>query len=228
MDTFAFLQGLRYIDTFFPSGSFAFSSGLETAVQEGAVQNSKDLHRYVTDYLLWGIGRCDAVALARAHGAVNSRDLKAMVEADVELDSLKLCQETRAASCQMGRSILQIAADQKGSSPFLRNFREEMDAGRSPGHLAIVWGLTLGSFGWKRQDAIAAFLYQTGVGFVSASHKLFPLGQREGQRLLESWAPLMESLSVGIAPNTPMTSWSPIHDIYAMRHTHLTTRLFRS
>ena len=32
METLALLHGLRFIDSFFPSGGYAFSSGLEAAV----------------------------------------------------------------------------------------------------------------------------------------------------------------------------------------------------
>jgi urease accessory protein len=37
MNTLALLNGLRFVDSFFPSGGYAFSSGLEAAVQGGAV-----------------------------------------------------------------------------------------------------------------------------------------------------------------------------------------------
>ena len=35
MNTFSLLNGLRFVDSFFPSGGYAFSSGLEAAVQGG-------------------------------------------------------------------------------------------------------------------------------------------------------------------------------------------------
>ncbi|MYA29552.1 MAG: urease accessory protein UreF, partial [Nitrospira sp. SB0666_bin_27] len=61
MDTRLLLQGFRYLDTFFPSGGFAFSSGLETAVQEDNVRTAEDLNRYVVDFFRWGLGPCEAV-----------------------------------------------------------------------------------------------------------------------------------------------------------------------
>jgi urease accessory protein len=88
--------------------------------------------------------------------------------------------------------------------------------------------LTLAASGWDRTDAIAAFLYQTAAGFVSAAMKLLPIGQREGQRLLAQWTPLFIELSRRIPIKTDMLSWSPIQDIYAMRHGRLESRLFRS
>ena len=228
MDTRSLLQGFRYIDTFFPSGGFAYSSGLETAVQEGNVQTSEDLNRYVADYLWWGMGKCEAVALAQAHHASTRGNLDGVTKPDKTLESMKLCRETRAASRQMGRSLLQNAAQPHDTQEILASFREAIDAGHSPGHLSVVLGVMFQGIGWSQKHAIAGFLYQAGVGFVSASYKLLPIGQREGQRLLEKWTPLIVELSQTIDVHTPMMSWAPIQEIYAMRHSQLTTRMFRS
>ena len=228
MNTLSLLQGLRYIDTFFPSGGFAFSTGLEAAVSEGTVRTSEDFHRYVTDYLSQGVCTCEAVALARTHRATSLGRLGEVITADEELDSMKLCRPTRAASRQMGRSILHIAAQQPPGENMLGLYGQEVRENRSPGHVGVVMGVMLGELGWSQQDAIAAFLYQIAVGFVSASYKLLPIGPWEGQHLLNTWTPLLQNFSTTINADGPMTSWTPIQDIYAMRQARLPTRLFRS
>ena len=43
MNTRSLLTGLRFVDSFFPSGGYAYSSGLEAAVQGGAVKTADDL-----------------------------------------------------------------------------------------------------------------------------------------------------------------------------------------
>ena len=228
MDTRLLLQGFRYIDTFFPSGGFAFSSGLETAVQEGNVRTTEDLHRYVVDYFRWGLGTCEAVALAQAYQASRNGDLQGVMQVDATLESMKLCQETRAASRQMGRSLLNHAIHPQDNQGILDEFSTAVDSGRSPGHLAVTFGLLFQRIGWTQEQAIAGFLYQTGIGFVSASYKLLPIGQREGQRLLETWIPLIEELSLTVDARASLMAWTPIQEIYAMRHAQLTSRMFRS
>ncbi len=228
MDTRSFLSGFRYLDTFFPSGGFACSWGLETAVQEGRVQTSEDLDRYVADYLWWGLGRCEAVALARGHRAACHHDLASLFRTDHGLEAMKLCRETRAASRQMGHSLLRNAVGPGNTHGILHAFREAVYSGHAPGHWAVVLGVILQTAGWNQPCAIAGLLYQAGTGFVSASYKLLSIGQREGQRLLEAWLPLMVELSQSVDDGTPMTSWSPVQDIDAMRHARLPIRLFRS
>ena len=228
MDTGLLLRGFRYLDTFFPSGGFAFSSGLETAVQEGNVRTAEDLNRYVVDSFRWGLGTCEAVALAQAYQASIKRDLNGVIEVDCTLESMKQCRETRAASRQMGRSLLHHVIPPQAGQGILEEFCTAVYSGGSPGHLAVTFGVVFQAIGWDQQQTIAGFLYQAGVGFVSASYKLLPIGQREGQRMLETWVPLIEELSQTVDARTPLMSWTPIQEIYAMRHSQLTSRMFRS
>ena len=228
MNTLSLVQGLRFVDSFFPSGGFAYSSGLEAAVQGGAVRNADDLAKYVEDVLRNGMGRREAMAVAMAHDAVSKGMLSIALDADRELDAMKLGRESREASRQMGRQVIRIAAERRDGHAILRDYQAAMEAERTPCHLAVSLGLALAASGWSREDAVVAYLYQVATGFVSAALKLLPIGQREGQRLLDGWMPLIAELSGGTQPERPMTSWSPVQDIYAMKHSRLESRLFRS
>jgi urease accessory protein len=227
VNSLSLVQGLRFIDSFFPSGGFAYSSGLEAAVQGGAVRDAEDLSTYVEDLLRHGMGRREAVAVALAHDAVSKGVLRIALDADRELDAMKTGRESRQASRQMGRQVIRIAAGQMGESPLLQDFLAAVEAEQASGHLAVSLGLVLAASGWSREDTVAAYLYQAVTGLLSAALKLLPIGQREGQRLLNGWMPVIAELS-GQELDATMTSWSPIQDIYAMKHSRLESRLFRS
>jgi len=228
MNTFSLLKGLRFVDSFFPSGGYAFSSGLEAAVQGGAVRNAEELSCYVVELLTTGIGEREAVAVGLAHDAFVSGSLEIAFKADRELEAMKLGRESRTASRQMGRQMIRLAASQQGRHSLIEDYLAAIEAERTPGHLAVSFGLTLAAAGWSKEDTIAAFLYQTATGFVSAAMKLLPIGQREGQRLLENWIEVIERVSHNAAHQRVLQSWSPVQDIYAMRHSRLESRLFRS
>jgi urease accessory protein len=228
MDTLSLLHGLRFIDSFFPSGGYAYSSGLEAAVQDHYICHAEDLSSYVEDLFRRGLGRCEAVAVGLGHDAAASGVLQLGLGADRELDAMKLSRDARMASRQMGRQILKNAGEHAEPSSTLRHFVAEVEVDGSPGHLAVSLGLTLGTFKWPRRESVAAFLYHTAVGFVSAALKLLPIGQREGQHLLAGWMPLIVEVSRQVEHQKILGCWSPVQDIYSMRHAHLTTRLFRS
>ena len=228
MDTLSLLKGLRFVDSFFPSGGYAFSSGLEAAVQGGAVRNAEELSHFVAESLTTGIGEREAVAVGLAHDACVSGIMEIGFKADRELDEMKLGRESRTASRQMGRQVIRLAATQHVRPLLIEDYRAAVEAEQTPGHLAVSLGLTLAAAGWSKDDTIAAFLYQAATGFVAAAMKLMPIGQREGQRLLEGWIEVIERVSQQAAHQRELRSWSPVQDIYAMRHSRLESRLFRS
>jgi len=228
MNTISLLNGLRFVDSFFPSGGYAFSSGLEAAVQGGAVRNAEELSRYVVESLTTGIGEREAVAVGLAHDACVSGILQIALKADQELEAMKLGRESRTASRQMGRQVIRLAANQHARQSLIEDYLAAVEAEQTPGHLALSFGLTLAAAGWSKEETIAAFLYQTATGFVAAAMKLMPIGQREGQWLLESWIEVIERVSHNAAHQQRLQSWSPVQDIYAMRHSRLESRLFRS
>ncbi|MGE0471395.1 MAG: urease accessory protein UreF [Nitrospira sp.] len=228
MNTPSLLEGLRFVDTFFPSGGYAFSSGLEAAVQGGAVRNSEQLARYIEDLLRGGMSRREALATKIANVAGSTGEASAALEIDRKLDATKLSRESRMASRQMGRQVIRVAADQIKAKSVLSEYYDEVESDRAPGHLAVTFGLTLGACDWSPEETVAAFLYQTAIGFVSAAMRLSPIGQHEGQRILGEWLPVIERISREVDSDAGMSSWSPIQDIYSMRHGSLEWRLFRS
>ena len=228
MNTLSLLTGLRFVDSFFPSGGYAFSSGLEAAVQGGVVRNAEELSRFVVESLTTGIGEREAVAVGLAHDSFVSGVLEVALQADHELDAMKLGRESRAASRQMGRQVIRLAAEQTHRHRLIDDYLATVEADRTPGHMAVSLGLTLAAAGWSKEDTIASFLYQVATGYVAAAMKLLPIGQREGQRLLDGWTEVIERVSQQAAQQRELHSWSPIHDIYAMRHSRLESRLFRS
>jgi urease accessory protein len=228
MNTPALLEGLRFIDTFFPSGGYAFSSGLEAAVQGGAVKDSDQFARYIEDLLRGGMSRREALATKVANRAGAAGKVSAALDIDRSLEATKMGRESRLASRQMGRQVIRVAADQVRGKPILTEYRDEVELEQAPGHLAVTFGLTMGASGWSSEETAAAFLYQTAVGFVSAAMRLSPIGQHEGQRILGEWLPLIERISREVDPHETMCSWSPVQDIYAMQHGYLEWRLFRS
>lgn len=197
-------------------------------MQGGAVRSAEELALYVVESLATGIGEREAVAVGLAHDACVSVTLEIAFKADRELEAMKLGRESRTASRQMGRQVIRLAANQHVRHSLIEDYLAAVEAERTPGHLAVSFGLTLAVAGWSKEDSIAAFLYQAATGFVAAAMKLLPIGQREGQRLLESWLAVIERVSHKAAHQQVLQSWSPIQDIYAMRHSRLESRLFRS
>ena len=227
--TEGWLTLLQFGDGLFPAGGFAHSFGLETYVQDGLVTERAGLEEFVAAHLEGSAGPADAVAVAAAVRLAASDDVAAWVALDERLDAMKVVPELRAASRQMGRQTLRVAAA-LGSDPFLTAIERAAADGLTPGHHPAAFGAALGRAGVEAELAAGAYLYTTAALLVGAGLRLMALGQLDGQRVLAAMRTRITRLAAAAAAATPDEMWSfnPGLELAAIRHATLDARLFRS
>lgn len=225
----ALLALLQLADGLFPAGTFAHSLGLETYVQDGLVKDSVGLDAFVRAHLDGSAGPADAVAVAAVVRCAAADDLPACLEIDARIDAMRVVPEFTAASRQMGRQTLRVAAAWD-EDPFLVALAERVESRATPGHYPVVFGAAAGRARIDADAAAAAYLYATASMLVNASLRLLPIGQMEGQRLLARLRPRIAALgaSAATADLDDMWSFTPGLEIAGLRHADLDRRLFRS
>ena len=101
---------MQFGDSMLPVGAFAFSNGLESAVQKGVVHDAETLRQY-THTALEQAAKGDAVAVVWATRAALAGDLEELIRVDREVLCRKLNEETRLMATRMGRKLAEIGAD---------------------------------------------------------------------------------------------------------------------
>jgi urease accessory protein len=227
--TEAWLALLQFADGLFPAGGFAHSLGLETYVQDGAVSDRAGLEAFVTAHLEGAAGPADAVAVAQAVRRAAGDDVAGWVALDERVEAMKAVPELRAASRQMGRQTLRVAAA-LGPDPVLAAVERAVAGGLTPGHHPVSFGAALGRAGVGPELAAGAYLYSTAALLVGAGLRLIALGQLEGQRVLAAMRPRIARLAgtAATASVDDMWSFNPGLELAAIRHATLDARLFRS
>ena len=225
----ALLTLLQFSDGLFPAGGFAHSFGLETYVQDGRVRDRHDLEMFVAAHLDGSAGPADAAAVAIAVGVARRDESHEWLALDARLDAMKTVPEFRAASRQMGRQALRVAAG-LGDDPFLARLARAVDDDRAAAHHATVFGAAVGRGGAEPERAAAAYLYSTAALLVGAGLRLIALGQLDGQRVLAAMRGRIERLAAAAATATVDDLWSfnPALELAGIRHAALDMRLFRS
>ena len=225
----AFLTLLQFSDGLFPAGGFAHSFGLETYVQDGRVRDRRDLETFIAAHLDGSAGPADAAAAAIAVKIARRDEPREWLALDARLDAMKTVPEFRAASRQMGRQALRVAAA-LGDDPFLARLARAVDEERTAAHHATVFGAAVGRGGADPERAAAAYLYATAALLVGAGLRLIALGQLDGQRVLAAMRDRIGRLAVAAVTATPDDLWSfnPALEIAGIRHSTLEMRLFRS
>src|SRR3984957_2804245 len=98
---------LHHGDSSFPSGGFAFSSGLEGFFLDQTITNAAELESFIADLLINRWISFDAVALRRSFAAASDIAL-AEIDRCVEIATLSAAQ--RAGSKRAGRAVLAVYA----------------------------------------------------------------------------------------------------------------------
>ena len=100
---------MQLADSFFPSGSFTLSHGLESLIQTGKLQQPEDLVVFLRLLLSNKIGTCDLVALIHGYRGSANNDLEIVRQADRQLYGQSLIATTRQTQRQSGRALLMVA-----------------------------------------------------------------------------------------------------------------------
>ncbi len=204
----------------FPTGGYAYSHGLEHAVEAGLVHDCATLREWITGILEFGAGWTDALFFCAAHRARSAEvdglaDLAAAMKGTRELRAESLLQG-KAFSVAVAAAWEPVGADR------------EPDA--SPLAHPIAVARACRHHGIPLVEALPAYLQAMVAGFVSAGLRLVPLGHTDGQRVLAA----LEEIVVGSAARARCTPFAelgaaaPMVDWASMRHETQHTRLFRS
>jgi urease accessory protein len=217
------LQAIWQADGTFPSGSFAFSYGVEGVVALRPDLNTSALAELTTAVVRQRWVTCDRVALVRAFRAAGNLDAIASIDRDVEASTFG--STMRDGSRRNGGSFLASHA-RLGEGMALR-LREAVRSGACLGHIAVMQGAVWQAMGLDEKLAQLASAYSVASGVVAATVRLGAIGALEGQKVLRGCLPLIETLVAQPAPDdAELSSFIPFLEIAAARHTRADLRLF--
>lgn len=214
---------LQHGDSFFPSGAFASSSGLETLHADGKITDAAALTQFIAGQLRWRWARLDRPALIHASRAGD--ELEQISQIDREFEALALARELRDASHRAGRALLRVHA-QLGTRN-AATYLEWIKKGQAHGHVPVVQGMVWRNIGLSEESAGALSGYGQCLAFVSVAIRLGIISHIEAQQSLQQLHPvILEVLQLSLPAF--LSSFSPLADIAIMRHETQSVRLFAS
>lgn len=218
---------MQLSDSFFPSGSFTLSHGLEALVQEGQLHLSQDLQIFLRLLLLNKIGPTDVVALIHAYRGSTQGNLEAVREADAQLFAQTLIEKTREMGRKSGRALLMVASQTWPNSQ-LETLEKDAANGKIYGLHPVIFAVVGQVAGLSEENTVLAFLQSFVTGLLGAAIRLNVVGHLQAQKILLQLAPDIES-TYSIAAQLKleqMWSCTPAIDLAQMRHQKLAYRSF--
>lgn len=203
---------LTWMSPAFPTGSFAYSHGLEQAIADGRIGDGEGLVQWIADLLARGSGWTDALLFARCWHEDTS---------GLNTTALALCSsaERHLETTQLGRSFQAAAAVWTGDAA-------AGDAMAYP----VAAGTACKTLGIDPEPALVAFLQGFCTALVSVAVRLVPLGQTQGLWVLRQLSPVISAtaLRACAADLSGLGGVCLAADIAAMQHETLEPRIFRT
>ncbi len=204
----------QWLSPAYPVGGFAYSHGLEAAIDAGTVANSRDTEAWISDVLEHGSGWNDAVFVV---AAFNAHDKEELINVDIAARAFCATSERLMETELLGQAFGNVT---KG-----------------------VWELDLGQFTYPVSIGRAArlqnlplqlttkmFLQAFASNLVACATRLVPLGQTDAQRLIRRLTQLCAQIAERAkkASLDELSSTAFLGDIAAMRHETQYSRIFRT
>ena len=211
-------------DSFFPTGSFAHSFGLETYIQKEVITDQERFESFLRAILHFGIRNCDAIAVALAH---RSDTMDQIIQLDQYLSAIKQPAEMRKGSVHIGKQFLRNA-NKIVESKLAMDYHSAIRSGKCSGHHSVAYGVI--TAGIELYLVLLSYLHSYVASQVSAAVRLIPLGATDGQQTIRSLQPDLLEISelVKDANIEDLGGFTPALDIRSMQHEQLFHRLFIS
>jgi len=215
----ALLAALHLASPALPVGGFAYSQGLERAIEEGLVADEAGALRWVGDLLLLSLARFEAPLWLRAFDACAAGDASTFAGSNDELLAARETAELRAESQQMGASLVRLLPALGVEPPALEPIAYPAAFAAACAALAI-----------DREAGLAAYLWAWAENQVLVAVKSVPLGQQAGQRLLIALhAQLVQAITVASElKDDEFGSAAVAFALASARHETQYSRLYRS
>lgn len=218
---------LQISDSFFPTGLYATSSGLEALSQLKKLKG-KDIAEFIATYLIQVIGPSDCTALGNAYQSCKRRDMTSLLHTDESLYYMRLIEETRTASARSGNQLLKCVNTFAENKKMLKRYQNAISNGNATGVYPVSFGVVTASLNIPKKKAGLIYLYGFAVSIVGAALRLGILQHFEGQKVIHYLRPvILQSVLDNIdKPISSMWQFAPGLDILQMKHEDMSSKMF--
>lgn len=206
-----------------PVGAYAYSQGLEYAIEAEWISNKAEVEEWITGQVNHNLSYLDVPVLKRLYLAWQNNDLEQVKEWGQFLIASRESSELVAEDLHLGRALA-ILLHELGV--------EHAGQYKTSGHACFAVLLALAAVHWKitMKEIAQGYLWSWCENQVAAAIKLIPLGQTDGQKILISVAEAIpNAVTSGLAlEDDAIGMLAPAIGIASALHETQYSRLFRS
>jgi len=170
-----------------PVGAFAYSQGLEYALDSGWCKNADQVQSWISDSLLFGLGQLDLPVYIRLYQAWQQNDLASVNEWNHTLLCFRETKELYLEDVQVGSAYVQWHLGQDESR------KQWLEAVEQPA-VVTMNALAAHLSNIDLETALMGFAWSWCENQVTCASKALPLGQTQAQQVLQKLIPEIDSV----------------------------------
>jgi urease accessory protein len=224
IDTRVLIRLLHLASPMLPVGAYAYSQGLEAAIESGEVRDHATSSVWIADFMALCLGRFELPLLARMHEAWRAGDDCADWN-DMFLAGRDTA-EARAETLQMGFSLVKLLSDLDICGEADRARLRRVGEVSFP----MAFAVAAAESGIGAEAALQAFTWSWLENQVAVAMKTIPIGQVAGQKLLlQLGAAIPDVVAAAMSlDEANLGNVAPGLALAGCRHETQYSRLFRS
>ena len=206
-----------------PVGAFAYSQGLEAAVESGLLRNAETTQQWLEDTMRYSLQHTDIPIFSRLYQAWTDNNREQIDYWSHYLRAQRETKELRDEDHQLGIALARLLFD--------LGIEEAQDWQRkTETNFLTLFALAAVKWNIKCKEACVGYLWSWLDNQIAAAIKLVPLGQTDGQKILSaSLQTIPDIISRGLRIETDDIGASlPMLAILSAQHETQYSRLFRS
>lgn len=219
---------MQLSDSFFPTGIFATSNGLEFLFKEKKIQGMTDLIEIIRINIIQQIGPSDCVGLANAFDCANKHDFDKVIEADNIVFATKSIKEIRNASVRSGVQLIKCVSEFVKDDEILNQYKNNIIKNKAHGIFPVAFAICCNALKIKKEKSMTMLLYGFTVGVVGAALRLGLIQHFEGQKIIHSIKPIISQTIKEYSNKSLLEMWqfAPQVDIVQMSHEKMDSKMF--
>jgi urease accessory protein len=218
---------IQMSDSFFPTGLYANSNGLETIFQNNKKITHLDIRKIIEIQLKQQIGPTDLVVMVNALKFASTKEFDKISELDMKINAIKNIKEIRDSSkrsgIQLARCIKEFVKDEI-LDEYLKFYQKRVINGA----YSVSFGLCANALGIGPKKAGLMFLYGFVVSIVGAASRMGIIQHQQAQKIIHELKPLIIQIVSESLDKSTKEIWqfSPRLEIFQMCHERMDAKMF--
>jgi urease accessory protein len=219
---------MQLSDSFFPTGIFATSNGLEFLFKERKINGLSEVVNILRINIRQQIGPSDCIALGNAFDCANKQDFEKIIEIDKITFATKTIKEIRDASIRSGIQLIKCVSEFVKDDKILERYKNSVSEKNAHGIFPVAFAICCNALKIKKEKSMMMLLYGFTVGVVGAALRLGLIQHFEGQKIIHSIKPIISETIQEYSDKSISEMWqfAPQIDIIQMSHEKMNSKMF--